>query len=160
MVRDHRLTGWPSTLGGDCRIAWNFIRILPEKWGWLTELFGDLHEYQIYLCSYYLLLNVLELATCIAAGKEKILLENQHVTLDVPLTFLQEKEEILTKSYQLLLNDTIRLKNVWGNFKITDSKMKELWPRWLFHMQQWLNNVNTWGYSRNIIHKDLFKDLP
>ena len=133
---------------------------MPEKWGWLTELFGDLHEYQIYLCSYYLLLNVLELATCIAAGKEKILLENQHVTLDVPLTFLQEKEEILTKSYQLLLNDTIRLKNVWGNFKITDSKMKELWPRWLFHMQQWLNNVNTWGYSRNIIHKDLFKDLP
>lgn len=159
VISDHKLTGWPSTLGGDCKIAWNFIRVLPEKWTWLNKLFGDLYEYQIYLCAYYLLLNILEFVTYITAGKEKILVEKQKIALDVPLSFFREQEEVLQKSYQLLLNDSTQLKNVWRNFNIEDSKVKELWPRWIFHMRQWLNEVHMYGYSRHIIHKNLFKDL-
>lgn len=156
----HRITGWPPTLGGDCIMAWKFIRVLPEKWGWLNELFGDLYDYQSYLCSYYLLLNILEFVDCIVTGNEQMLLDDKRITLEIPLTFLTEKHEILRKGYSLLLNDSDQLKNIWSIYNINDSKLKELWPRWVYHMKQWLNEVRMWGHSQRLIHQDLFNDLP
>lgn len=159
IFQNHNITGWPSTLGGDCNIAWEFIRILPEKWEWLKEVFGDMYDYQSYLCSYYLVLNLIEFVDVIVSGKESILLKDDSLTLDIPLTFMKEDQETLRKSYQLLLNEPVQIKNIWKKYDINDEKIKELWPRWIYHMQLWLNKIRPWGYSDRIIHADLISDL-
>lgn len=159
VIQNHRITGWPSTLGGDCNVAWKFIRVLPEKWKWLNELFGELRDYQSYLCAYYLVLNILEFVDLVAAGNEQFLLKDDGLTLNIPLFFLYENQETLRKGYQLLLNDPAQVRNIWKKLNINDAKMSEFWPRWIYHMQKWLKNVRPWGYSERIIHKDLLNDL-
>jgi hypothetical protein len=156
---NHKLMGWPTTLGDDCKIAWDFMRILPERWGWLIEPFGEFYDYQSYLCAYYMSLNILELAETIASGKAEIISQEGGLSLYIPLCFLQEDEDIERKAYRLLLSDPEQVRDIWRNLGVTDSKMEELWPHWIRHVGQWLFNVSRRGFRDTIVHTDLFQDL-
>ena len=158
--QNHKIIGWPSTLNGDCKIAWDFIKTLPKKWDWLNNPFGDLSDYQSYLCAYYMGLNILELAETIALDKSEIVSEQGGLSLDIPLCFLQEDENITLKGYRLLLRDPQQLRGIWRSLNVDDSKMEELWPHWIRHSKQWLINSSKWPFIDNIIaHANLFQDL-
>ena len=74
----------PDLFQGRGTLGWNFLLEFPKHWPWLVELFGDRTDFHIGLCAYYLGLNVLELADCVASGNEKIL-TNDRIDFDVPL---------------------------------------------------------------------------
>ncbi len=156
----HHIIGWPPTLGENCTDGWGFLSLLSEKWTWLKGPFGEPIEYKAYICAYYMILNILEFVDTIAAGNERIILQEKTPTLDIPLCFLQMDDEVKRKAYRLLLNYPDKIKNIWQSFGIKEEKVKELWPHWMRHIGEWLFQVYHWpSLKRDIILNDLISDL-
>jgi hypothetical protein len=155
----HEIVGWPDTLGRNSSEVWAFLSTLSQKWSWLDEPFGRPEEYRESLCAYYLVLNIIEFVDTIAVGNENVL-QNEEVMLDVPLSFLKEDFEILRRAYRLLLVDPAQIRDIWTSKNIHENKLRELWPRWVYHMGYWFRRTSDFGFFRtNIIHENLFSDL-
>lgn len=157
LYQRHEIVGWPETLGRKSTDVWSFLSKLSPKWNWLNELFGSEEEYRESLCAYYLVLNIIEFVDTIAAGKED-LLQQKEVRLDVPLCFLNEDDEIIRRAYRLLLVDPDQIRDIWKSKSIPENKVKELWPRWVYHMKYWLSRAD-YGFNTAIIHENLFNDI-
>ena len=82
LYKTSEIIGWPPTLGGNCRIAWDFLWDLPTRWPWLIEVFGDSEDYRVALCAYYISLNIIELVDCIADNQTNVL-EQENIRRDV-----------------------------------------------------------------------------
>ena len=118
---------------------------LSEKWKWLTDPFGSDEDYKESLCAYYLVLNIIEFVDTIATGNEQIL-QKDEVTLDIPLHFLQEDFEILRRAYRLILANSVQIRDIWKNKNVNEEKVKELWPRWIYHLKYWLRRSSDFGF--------------
>ncbi|MCK4794130.1 MAG: toll/interleukin-1 receptor domain-containing protein [Desulfobacteraceae bacterium] len=154
------IIGWPETLGGNSTRAWNYLMNLSKRWEWIKELFGDEDEYKTSVCAYYMALNVVEFVDTIHSGQEERLAEeNENVWPYVPPCFLTLEREIQRKAYQLLLNDPKQLKEVWRSLKISDQKIKELWPKWIKLVAKWHFSTVRAGFRQEIIYRDLMDDL-
>jgi hypothetical protein len=154
------IIGWPESLGENSTMAWNYLMNLSQKWEWIKDLFGDKDEYKSYVCAYYMALNVLEFVDTIHSGQEKTIEEeNENVWPNVPPCFIALDREIQRKAYRLLLNDTKQLKDIWHSLKISDQKVKDLWPKWIKIVARWHRSTNRMGFRQEIIHQDLMDDL-
>jgi hypothetical protein len=158
LYQRHQIVGWPDTLGRKSIEAWSFLVNLPDKWHWLNKPFSTLEEFRESLCAYYLILNVIEFTDTISENKEDIL-QQKEIRLEVPLCFLQENFETLKRAYRLALVEPDQVKAIWQTKGILDSKMKELWPRWIYHLNEWLNRVYDFGFRTTVIHEKIFDDL-
>ncbi|MCM2286414.1 MAG: toll/interleukin-1 receptor domain-containing protein [Desulfobacula sp.] len=159
LYQRHEIVGWPDTLGRKSTDVWSFLSSISRKWEWLNEPFGKFEEYRESLCAYYLVLNIIELVDTIAAGNESMLQENE-IRLDVPLSFLHEDYEILRRAYRLLLVDPVQIRDIWVAKNIPENKIKELWPRWVYHITYWLSRSSSFfRFRTTIIHENLFNDL-
>jgi hypothetical protein len=107
-----------------------------------------------------LALNIIEFVDDIAIGNENNLLQSQEISLDVPLSFMQEDFEILRRAYRLLLIDPGQIRDIWESKKIKEEKVKELWPRWIYHLKSWNSRASIFRFdSANIIHENLFDEM-
>lgn len=160
LFKRHSIVGWPETLGQKSTDVWSFLAKLPEKWNWLTDPFSSAQEYKESLCAYYLALSIIELVDDIARGNEKQLLQNNEITFDVPLIFMREDFEILRRAYRLLLIDKDQIRDIWESKKIKEEKVKELWPRWIYHLKNWNSRASIFGFDSSIIiHENLFDEM-
>jgi hypothetical protein len=158
LYQRYEIVGWPETLGRKSTDVWSFLTRLHQEWSWLNEPFGTFEEYRESLCAYYLVLNIIEFVGTIEAGNESIL-QSDEVRLDVPLSFMQEDFEILRRAYRLLLVDPVQIREIWTTKNIPESKIKELWPRWVYHLKYWLSRASDFGFRTTIIHENLCNDL-
>lgn len=158
LYQRHEIVGWPETLGRKSTDGWVFLSNISQKWDWLKEPFGTVEEYRESLCAYYLVLNIIELVDTIAAGNEGML-QSDEISLDVPLSFLNEDYDILRRAYSLLLIDPDQVRDIWISKNIQENKIKELWPRWIYHMKYWIGRAYNFGFRTTIIHENLFNDL-
>ncbi|MBF0507601.1 MAG: toll/interleukin-1 receptor domain-containing protein [Deltaproteobacteria bacterium] len=156
LYQRHEIVGWPTTLGREPAAIWSFLIKLSEKWNWLNEPFGSVEDYRESLCAYYLVLNIIELIDIITAGDEH-LLQNDRVRLHIPLSFMQEDLETLRRAYHLLLVDPDQIRGIWETRNIQEEKVKELWPKWVYHLKNWLGR--DFGFGTTIIHENLFSDI-
>jgi len=101
---------------------------------------------------------LLEFVGIVASGGEQALLEDKNIRLHVPLTFFQENDETLRKGYQLLLNDPVKIRNIWKELNLDENRLSELWPRWIYHMEKWLDSIYIFGPG-GFVHSNLFNDL-
>ncbi|HUN55644.1 MAG TPA: toll/interleukin-1 receptor domain-containing protein [Smithella sp.] len=157
LYKHHEIIGWPGTLGGNCKEAWPFLTVLPERWNWLNESFGSADGYLEALCAYYIALNVIEFIDTIAEGQED-LLNQEGIMLQVPLCFLQENDEITKRAYRLFLEEPEQIKGIWLSKNVPENKVKALWPKWIHHLKYWLSRANTFG-SYSVVHENLFEDI-
>src|SRR5207237_1154717 len=135
--------GWPQTLGGNSKISWDFLWGLPDRWSWLTEVFGDADDYRAALCAYYMSLNILELADCIAGGHTEFL-EQKDLRLNVPLRNPAMPEDIVRRAYRLLLHCPDQIRTIWVSRKIAEENIKELWPKWISHTARIIRHEYQW----------------
>jgi hypothetical protein len=157
LYRTSEIVGWPQTLGGNSKIAWDFLWGLPDRWPWLTEIFGDADDYRVALCAYYMSLNILELADCIAGGHTEFL-EKRDLRLNVPLRTPAMPEDIVRRAYRLLLRWPDQIRNIWGSRKIAEENIKELWPKWISHTARIMRHEYQW-INTPMVQECLFDDL-
>jgi hypothetical protein len=161
MVWEFRdIMGWPETLGGNCIDAWRYLAGGSERWSWLEPIFGSPSDYQRSLAAYYMMLNIHELAWCLArrADADKPLPEIMN--LQVPLCFM-EQTRILGNAFSLLIHQQNSLEAIWETARVPRKLLEENWSAWLRICQQWLANVyqSYFRDSRDFPHADFFKRI-
>ena len=157
LFRHTELIGWPASLGGNSKLAWDFLMNLPEQWTWLGQIFGHLEDYQIALCTYYMALNILEFADLLARGEQAVL-DSESITIDVPIHFIATRQDIRRKAYRLLLHDEGQVKAIWTDMGLNHAIMKQYWPKWVNHIAKFARQEFRLGLV-DILHKDLLMDL-
>jgi hypothetical protein len=159
LFEDCDLIGWPDSLQSSCVEGWKFISNLSDNLPWLAQFFGDADSYKAALYSYYLALNVFELADTLVAGHEEAITKGQLWT-SVPICPIGITDEQIRKGYRLLIRNPKALSNIWEQRGITTEKMKAAWPHWMQLTQNIISKLGFWiSADRAIPHKKLFEDL-
>lgn len=137
---------------------WKYLVTAYERWEWLSPIFANDTEYRASLVSYYLALNIHELANHIAS-RTQIDLDNYD--FKVRLNFLSEAYEIKERAIDILLHNP-RLSELWESLGVTQERMKNSWRKWIEKCRGGFGNTYQ-SYSRNSqIHPDyenLFDNL-
>lgn len=154
----HDLIGWPTSLGGNCVSAWNYLTEVPERWAWLSEAFGGEREYRVALCAYYMALNIHELADTVSTGNtQQITQTTESLSLDVPLEWARMPEDITGPAISMLQRQP-ELSMLWSSLGVPENTMRSLWPHWVQHGKQWLANGGRrpWFRVRRLPHEGIF----
>jgi hypothetical protein len=157
LYKESGIIGWPSTLGGNSAIAWDFLWGLSQRWSWLSEIFGDTDDYRAALCAYHMGLNILELADAIADGQKEIT-NSRDLRLEVPIRFPAMPLDVLRRGYHLLLSSPEQVRNIWTSRKVNDATIKEVWPKWIAHTSGCMIREYPFG-NLQMVHERLFDDL-
>jgi hypothetical protein len=160
LYQRHEIVGWPESLGRKSTDVWKFLVELANKWEWLRKPYGSADEFRESLCAYYIVLNIIEFVDALAEGKDQMLISKEReIALDIPLCFLFESDAVLRRAYALVINDPSQIKYIWQSRDVPETKAKELWPSWAYHVKHWLSKSSNFFYRSTLIHQNLFDDI-
>lgn len=162
LYKNHEFMGWADTIGGRISNSWRFLMELSNEWTWLNEIFGDIEDYKVAMCAYYMALNIFELANFFIENPDKIKIPiDRELSLKIPACFIVENDLIQRKAYTMLTANQENLKSIWHKLNLTDECMKSNWDVWLEQTLSWCNRVYQYQiFNLNeISHQNLFKDL-
>ena len=152
------IIGWPDSLGGDCSVAYDFLCNLPEKLEWMNEIYGDHDGYREAIHAYYFVLSVIEFIDLLIR-KEEEALTNGHLSLDVPLTFARDNEDIARRAYRLVKTGAKDIIQYWRGHKIEDNQVVKLWPFWIKIHRYWLPRAGIHRSRSLSIYENLINDI-
>ncbi len=146
--------------GGNCVESWNYLIDAYKRWEWLSLIFGEESEYRTSLAAYYMALNIHELATVIASGKQDNLNTNSNPYFHIPLTFLSESYAISQRAISLLVREPEALMGIWTNLGVTKEQMEYSWGNWIRLSELWLHSVyGSLNPTIYLNHTDIFRNL-
>ena len=120
-----------GTRGGNSLESWNYLVNAYERWEWLSLIFEDEQEYRASLIAYYMALNIHELASAIAVGREDTLNSISEPYFQIPLTFLYEDYDTTRKAISLLRRNPNSLEDLWTCLNVTREQIESLWENWI-----------------------------
>jgi hypothetical protein len=159
LYKESGIIGWPPTLGGNSKVGWEFLWNLPERWTWLSEVFGEANEYRVSLCAYHIGLTLLELVDTIDQGNEAVL-DEPRIRLEVPIRFPVMDQDIVRRAYRMFLNNPEQITEIWRSRKVAEETVKKLWPKWIAVTSRSMRGE--YGYLFNapfMVHESLFDDI-
>ena len=119
--------------GGNCIESWEYIAgaYTRPRWEWLSLFSGTELEYRTSVVAYYMALNIHELATIIASGKQVTFSATSNPYFHIPLTFLFEDYDTVQRATSLLRSNPEGLMAVWSSVNVTREQMENSWPNWV-----------------------------
>ena len=120
-----------GTRGGNCMESWQYLTNAYGKWTWLSHVFGEMSEYRTSLVAYYMALNIHELATVIASGRQNTLSATSDPYFHIPLTFLFEDYDTIQRATSLLRSNPEGLMALWSCVNVTREQMENSWANWV-----------------------------
>ena len=120
-----------GTRGGHSLESWNYLVNAYERWEWLSNIFEYEQDYRTSLVAYYMALNIHELATIIAAGREDMLNTTSEPYFQIPLTFLSEDYDTTRQAISLLRRNPNSIVNLWTSLDVTREQVENLWKNWI-----------------------------
>jgi hypothetical protein len=126
----HDVVMWPHALGHSADLAWKTISTLPERWPWVSSVFGNLRDYQTALVAYYIALNTLEFLEFLAGG-HKVPDNPAQLRCDIPPVFEVMSDEIKRGAYRTLLKTREDFKSFADELKLDQNLIRSQWPGWV-----------------------------
>ena len=119
--------------GGNSIESWKYLSGAYERpgWDWLSPIFGDKLQYKTSLVAYYMALNIHELATIIASGKQVTFSATSNPYFHIPLTFLFEDYDTIQRATSLLHSNPEGLSVLWSSVTVTREQMETSWANWV-----------------------------
>ena len=146
------LMGWSELFGPNCTKGWKYLAGAYDRWEWLAAIFDDELEYQTSLVAYYMALDIHELASTIASGR-------QDMFKNVPLNFISEGQDINQRAISLLLRNPEALMELWTSLNVTREQMEDSWGDWIRASKNWLRSVYKFSLDTRVYHQNLFEIL-
>ena len=117
---------------GDCVESWKYLAEAYERpgWEWLSPIFGDKLDYRTSVVAYYMALNIHELATVIASGRQVTFSETSTPYFHIPLTFLSECNNTTQHAISILIRNPEALSILWTSVQVSREQMESAWPNW------------------------------
>ena len=132
------IIGWPESLGNNSSSAWDFIKLSSQRWPWLIEIFTSEIDYRVFLSSYYMLLNVYELASIISKTQDQQSITDELGILSVPLLFVEEDRNIMDRAFSVLSMYSEEFNQICRNLSVSPSAIKNNWGEWIRHCSTWV----------------------
>ena len=152
--------GWSELIGGNnCTEGWKYLVSAYNRWEWLGSIFPEESEYRVSLVAYYIALNIHELASVIASGKQETLETRDLMRFCVPLTFISEGRDINQRAISMLQSTPEALAELWTSLDVTRAEMEDSWKNWIYKCGTWLRNVYGFGSYREIYHTHFFESF-
>lgn len=146
--------------GGNCVESWQYLIEAYKRWKWLSPIFGDELEYRTSLVAYYMALNIHELATVIASGRQDTLNTYSNPYFHIPLVFLSESYAINQRAVSILIRNPEALIELWAILKVTREQMEHSWGDWIRLSERWLQGVYHSLDPKTYINlSDIFRNL-
>jgi hypothetical protein len=155
---DHqRVLGWPHSLSGNARTAWEVLASLPERWDWLETAFGPLDEYHATIGAYYMALTIDDYARVVARGQIDRTVDTREIR--VPLCFYRLASRTQRNSYQLLTGDMSSLRSIWTGHGVSDEQFMERWDYWITVSKTWVRRVYDLFRNPDVVLSRLPEDI-
>jgi len=129
--RSPQLVARARTVGGVSE-SWVCLSQAFSRWEWVRGLFASDVDYRVSLVSYYMALNVHELAVLIAEQQRSIL-DGRRIRFEVPLCFFTEGQDITDRAVDRLIRSRPDLDDLWERHHVSAADVKRSWPRWIEH---------------------------
>ena len=151
--------GWSKLIGENhCTEGWKYLSSAYNRWEWLGSIFPDESEYRVSLVAYYMALDIHELASVIASGKQETS-ETSHLNkCYVPLTFISEGRDINQRAITHLQSNPEALAKLWASLNVTRTEMEDSWKNWIYKCEFWLGEVYGIGVDMEICHENFFEN--
>ncbi len=150
----HDIFAWPEALGRSATVAWQVALKLPERWPWVSEVFGDADDYRAALYAYYVSLNVLEYVERLREGRSPLLPEFNLFRPHVPPIFEAADDDIKRRGYRLAVSTAPALRKLWGAIGVSEATIRDQWEGWIalqrgirHHLNYFSNDI---GFERLI----------
>ena len=152
--------GWSQLIGENrCTEGWKYLSSAYNRWEWLGSIFPEESEYRVSLVAYYMSLNIYELASVIASGKQETLETRDLMRFCVPLTFTSEERDINQRAISLLQSNPEAFAKLWTGLDVTRAEMEDSWKNWIYKCETWLSNVYGFGSYREVYHRHFFESF-
>ena len=148
-----------GTRGGNSHESWNYLVDAYKRWRWLSFFFQDKQEYRASLVAYYMVLNIHELATVIAAGRGDALKTTSEPYFQIPLTFLSENYDTTRQAISLLRRNPNSLMKLWTSLNVTRDQMESLWEDWIDLSERGLLRSSSLNEKTLLNLSDIFRYL-
>ena len=136
----------------NCTKGWKYLVEAYDRWEWLAPIFVDELEYRTSLVAYYMALDIHELASTIASGR-------QGMFKDVPLGFISEGHDINQRAMSLLLRNPETLMELWTSLNVTREQMESSQKDWIRSSEDWLRDVYKSSVDTRIYRENFSKIL-
>ena len=130
--------------------SWNYLYTAYERWEWLRIIFENELEYQISLIAYYIALHIHELADLIDRGHQADLKSLSSTFYTIPLPFLSEKWDIISRAISILSRDQESLMKLWECVNITSQQIQNVWEEWIELSKTALEGFGNQFYDHNL----------
>jgi len=127
---------------------WNYLYTAYERWEWLSIIFENELEYRTSLIAYYMALNIHELANSISEDRQASLKSRTFQT--IPLPFLFEKWDIISRAISILNRDRKALIELWKCVNVTSQQIQNVWEEWIELSKAALEQFGNQFYNRNL----------
>ena len=148
-----------GTRGGNSHESWNYLVDAYKRWRWLSFFFEDEQAYRTSLVAYYMVLNIHELATVIATGRQDRLNTNSEPYFQIPLTFLSENYDTTRQAISLLHRNPKYLMELWTSLNVTREQMESLWEDWIDLSERGLLRSSSLNERTLLNLSDIFRYL-
>ena len=152
------ILAYPRSFESNSRAAWEFLVVLPDKWSWLKEPFGETEGFNVALIAYYMALSIHELADTIASGNKDIITGGRF-DFEIPLDFIDMSDPIAQKAYRVLKQDSEQVRSIWKGLGLEDSAVEKLWGQWLDHARRCFERSRMLPLPYLLPLEGLFQDL-
>ena len=151
--------GWSQLIGKNhCTEGWKYLSSAYNRWEWLGSIFPDELDYRVSLVAYYMALNIHELASVIASGKQETIETSHLKEICVPLSFISEGRDINQRAISHLQSNPEALTMLWSSLIVTRTEMEDSWKNWIRQCDLWLRNVYGIGVNMEICHRNFFEN--
>jgi TIR domain len=127
----HDIFAWPEALGRSTITAWQVALKLPERWSWVTDVFGDTDDYRAGLYAYYVSLNVLEYVERLREGSSPLLPSLNLFRPHVPPVFEAADDDTKRRGYRLAVSTGPALRELWASMRVDERVIRDQWSAWI-----------------------------
>ena len=153
----HDIVMWPQALGHSADLAWKTISTLPERWPWITSVFGDVRDYQTSLVAYYLALNTLEFLEFVAAG-HKVPDDPKQLRCDIPPVFEAMSDDVKRGAYRALAKTRDDIKAFVTELNLDKNLIRSQWPSWVAAQKHSLHQLYPFAHQ-TLTHEQLIPEV-
>jgi hypothetical protein len=126
------IVGWPKSLSGNCKKAFDYVLHLPAREDWLCRIFVQPDDYAACVLGFNLLLSVTELTELLGKeGGAQALKSSSQLIYDVPPMFAFGETDLIRHAFRMAFHDGSAVDSLGNDFNVPSSLIREYWPLWV-----------------------------
>jgi hypothetical protein len=131
LFESHELATWPTSLGRDVQLAWDYLLALSTKHSWLANVFGSEYDYQTSVMGYWWLLSFTEFVGAARSGNlDRLVAASDKLTMRIPVVWLRNPDRMIERAFQIAFPSASAVDELCVGFDVDAQLIRVAWKQW------------------------------